>query len=310
MKEKKVVFMGTPEFSVPILKELIKHTNVIAVVTQPDKEVGRKKIVSFSPVKQVALENNILVLQPKKVRKEYQMINDLNPDVIVTCAYGQILPLELLAYPKYKTINVHASLLPKYRGGAPIHHAIKNGDLKTGITIMRTDVGMDSGDIINKAEIDILNDDTYDSLALKLSNLGAGLLIETLPKIFDGTCEYIKQNEDEVSLAYTIKREEEHLDFNNLAHDIYNHVRAFNSIPSTYTIFDDKELKVYACVVGEDTLDIPGTIVSASKKGIGVATKDKIIYLTDIKLDGKKRMDAASFINGIRKENLIGKKLL
>ena len=211
MKDKKVVFMGTPEFSLNVLESLIENCNVIGVVTQPDKEVGRKKVLTMSPVKELALKHNIKVLQPKKLKNEYQDIIDLNPDVIITCAYGQILPYELLSYPKYKTINVHASLLPKLRGGAPIQRAIMDGYKKTGVTIMRTEVGMDDGDMISSYEIEIKDDDTYETLSSKLSIVGKELLIKTLPSIFDGTCKYIKQNEDEVTFAKIIKKEDEYL---------------------------------------------------------------------------------------------------
>ena len=211
MKDKKVVFMGTPEFSLNVLESLIENCNVIAVVTQPDKEVGRKHVLTISPVKALALKHNIKVLQPRKLRNEYQDIIDLNPDVIITCAYGQILPYELLSYPKYKTINVHASLLPKLRGGAPIQRAIMEGYKKTGVTIMRTEAGMDDGDMISSYEIEIKDDDTYETLSSKLSVIGKDLLIKTLPSIFDGTCKYIKQNEDEVTFAKIIKKEDEYL---------------------------------------------------------------------------------------------------
>ncbi len=169
MKDLKVIFMGTPVFCVPILEELIKETNVLAVVTQPDKEVGRKHEISFSPIKKVAIKNNIKVLQPVKIKEEYEDIISLNPDIIITCAYGQIVPLAILNCPKYGCINVHASLLPKLRGGAPIHKAIINGYDKTGITIMYMDKGMDTGDMIEKAEVKIEDNDTAESLHDKLS---------------------------------------------------------------------------------------------------------------------------------------------
>ena len=176
MKDKKVVFMGTPEYSVPVLEMLIENTNVIGVVTQPDKLVGRKKVLTPCPVKEVAIKNNIPVLSPVKLKDEYQSIIDLNPDIIITCAYGQILPEELIYAPKYDTVNVHASLLPKYRGGAPIHHAIINGEKETGITIMFTDKGMDSGDTITKQVLPIGENDTYDVISKKMSKIGANLL--------------------------------------------------------------------------------------------------------------------------------------
>ena len=186
MKDKTVIFMGTPEFSVPILKKLIEETNVIAVVTQPDKTVGRKNELVFSPIKKEALAHNIQVFQPLKIRKEYDEIIALNPDIIITCAYGQIVPTEILNCPKYGCINVHASLLPKLRGGAPIHHAIIDGYEKTGITIMYMNEKMDEGDIITQVETIIADSDTTEKLHDRLSLLGKDLLIETLPSIFAG----------------------------------------------------------------------------------------------------------------------------
>lgn len=306
MKDKKIVFMGTPNFSVPVLDALIKNYNVIAVVTQPDKEVGRKKVLTKSPVKLLAEENNIKVFEPKRLRDEYQDIIDLNPDMIVTCAYGQILPKELLEFPKYKTINVHASLLPKYRGGAPIHHAIINGEKTTGITIMRTDVGMDDGDIISKEEIDILDTDDYNSLSNKLSILGKDLLIKTLPDIFNEKVEYIKQNEEEVTYAYTIKREDEKLDFNKTTDEIYNKIRALSETGS-YSILDNEEIKIYKARKGEKIGSINGQIICIYKDGIGVATKDGEIIITTIQVPGKKKMSTKDYLNGINKDSLIGK---
>ena len=186
-KDLKIVFMGTPDFSVPVLKALIDNYKVKAVVTQPDKQVGRNGKLAKPPIKVLAEENNILVLQLKKVREEYQEIVDLEPDLIVTCAYGQILPKELLDSPRLGCINVHASLLPKLRGGAPIHRAILNGYTKTGITIMYMAPGMDDGDIIAQEEIDITDLDTASTLHDKLSKLGSELLIKTLPSIIEGT---------------------------------------------------------------------------------------------------------------------------
>lgn len=298
--------MGTPSFSVPILEKLIEELTVIAVVTQPDKEVGRKKILTKSPVKLIAESHNIKVLQPKKLREEYQEIIDLNPDMIITCAYGQILPKELLEFPKYKTINVHASLLPKYRGGAPIHYALLNGDEKTGITIMRTDVGMDDGDIITKEEIQILESDDIESLSNKLSILGRDLLIKTLPDIFNGTANYTKQNENLVSFAYTIKREDEYLDFNKTTNEIYNKVRALSQT-GCYANLDDKEIKIYTAIKGKNTSSVPGEIIAIYKNGIGVSTKDSEIIITTIGIPGKRKMEVKDYLNGIKKDELIGK---
>lgn len=306
MKDKKIVFMGTPIFSVPVLEKLIENYNVIGVVTQPDKEVGRKRILTKSPVKILAEQNNIKVLQPIKLRNEYQDIIDLNPDMIVTCAYGQILPKELLEYPKYKTINVHASLLPKYRGGAPIHHAIINGEKTTGITIMRTDVGMDDGDIITKREVEILDTDDYETLSNKLSILGSDLLIETLPDIFNGKVTYQKQNNEEATFAYTIKRDDERLDFTKTTNEIYNKIRAL-SLTGSYAILDDEEIKIYSSFKGEKIGSIEGQIICIYKDGIGVATSDGEIIITSIQVPGKKKMLVKDYLNGINKDSLIGK---
>ena len=199
LKELKVIFMGTPCFSLNILEALIKETNLIGVVTQPDKLVGRKKELEFPEVKKLALENNILIFQPRNIKEEYQEILALKPDIIITCAYGQILPREILENPKYGCINVHASLLPKLRGGAPIHHAIIDGYKETGITIMYMDIHMDTGDIIKEESIKIEDCDTYQTLHDKLSLLGAKLLIETLPDIINKKNQRIKQIESEAT---------------------------------------------------------------------------------------------------------------
>ena len=304
----KVVFMGTPDFSVPILKGLIDNYNVVGVVTQPDKEVGRKQEIAFSPIKKLAIENNITVVQPVKVRIDYQEVLDLEPDIIVTCAYGQIIPKEILDYPKYGCINVHASLLPKLRGGAPIHRAIMNGETKTGITIMYMDEGMDTGDIISMEEVEIPNDMCVGELHDILSELGSKLLLKTLPSILDGTCNRIKQNNDEATIGRIIKREDEYLDFNDSTKNIYNKIRGLSPYPSSYSTLDGKIFKFYNSRVGESKKSGEcGEIINIYKDGIGVKTEDGEIILTDIKPEGKKRMDVTSYLNGVDKEGLIGK---
>ena len=217
----RIVFMGTPEFSVPVLDALIKNYKVKAVVTQPDKQVGRSGKVTQPPVKVLAQQNNIVVLQLTRIRDQYQEVIDLDPDLIITCAYGQILPKELLDYPKYGCINVHASLLPKLRGGAPIHRAIINGYKKTGVTIMFMAPGMDDGDIITQKEVEITDTDTASTLHDKLSKLGSELLIETMPSILEGKINRIKQNDAEVTFAPIIKPEDEKLDFSKTTREIY-----------------------------------------------------------------------------------------
>ena len=267
MKKLKVVFMGTPDFAVPVLKKLIEYTDVKLVVTQPDAFVGRKKILTPSPVKQVALEFGIEVFTPNKIREEYEKIIDVNPDIIITCAYGQIIPKILLDLPLYKCVNVHASLLPKYRGGAPIHAALLNGDSEAGITIMYMDEGMDDGDIIKSESIKIEYDDDINTLSDKLSNLGADLLIRTLPSILDGTCNRISQNEDEVTFAYTIKRSDELLDFNNNYKVVRNKVRALYN--RSYFVMNNIEYKVVKTRF-ENKIGKVGVVNSVYKDGIGI----------------------------------------
>lgn len=310
MKNLKVVFMGTPTFSVPVLKNLIEKTNVVLVVSQPDREKDRKGNIIPTPTKKIAEEHNIEAYQPAKIKESYEKITSLKPDIIITCAYGQIIPEVILNCPKYGCINVHGSLLPKLRGGAPIHHAIINGDKKTGITIMYMDKLMDSGDIISQEELEILDNDNLDTVYEKMSYLGANLLIKTLPSIIDGTNQRIKQNDSEVTFGYNITKEEEKIDFSKDSKDIHNQIRGLSSVPGAYCLLDDKRLKVYKSELTEKkSTSNPGKIVDINKTGIYVNTNDYIIKLTDIKLEGKKRCDVKDFVNGIKPEEYIGKVL-
>ena len=307
-REPRVVFMGTPTFSVPVLDALIKNYKVKAVVTQPDKQVGRSGKLAKPPVKILAEENNILVIQLDKIKEQYEEIIALEPDLIVTCAYGQILPKELLDYPKYGCINVHASLLPKLRGGAPIHRAIINGDSKTGITIMYMAEGMDDGDIITQSEIEITNTDTASTLHDKLSILGSKLLIETLPSILDGTNTRTAQELSEVTFAPIIKKEDEKLDFSKTSKEVYNKIRGLNSFPGAYFMLDGKRFKVWESMIADDYFPnyLDGEIVKIYKEGIGVKTHNGVIILTVIQPEGKGRMRAKDYLNG-QKENIVGK---
>ncbi len=310
MKNLKVIFMGTPEFCVPILESLINKCNVLAVVTQPDKEVGRKKELIYSPVKKKALEYGIKVLQPVRIRDEYQEIINLNPDIIITCAYGQIVPETILNAPKYGCINVHASLLPKLRGGAPIHKAIINGYDKTGITIMYMDKGMDTGDMISKVEVKIENSDTAQTLHDKLQEVSVPLLLETLPTIIDGTNKREKQNDNEATYAYNVTREEEHVNFNKTSKDVYNQIRGLNSWPGAYAILDDKNIKLWLSKTSDKKYnEKPGTIVNLDKSGMEVVTSDGSILITELQLPGKKKMNIKDFINGNKVEDYLGKVL-
>ena len=294
----KIVFMGTPSFAVPVLEELIKNYDVTLVVTQPDKEVGRKRILTPSPIKEVALKNNIKVFQPTKIREDYQEILDANPDIIITAAYGQIIPKILLDFPKYKCVNVHASLLPKYRGGAPIHHAIINGDEYAGVTIMYMAEKMDDGDIISQDKI-LIGEDNTTELTERLSALGRDLLIKTLPDIFSNNIKPIKQNESEVTFAYNISKEDEKINWHNTSIMVYNQIRGLADNPGGYAIYNDKKVKIYKSTYEIKEVDGEiGEIVDTNKR-LGIKVKDGIIYPLIIQLEGKNKMSIKDFYNGM-----------
>ena len=304
----KVVFMGTPEFAVPILKLLIDEYDVVGVVTQPDRMVGRKRIITPPPVKELALEHNIKVFQPRKIKEDYQEILALAPDLIVTCAYGQILPEEILHFPKYGCINVHASLLPKLRGGAPIHHAIIDGYKETGITIMYMSKKMDQGDILTQVKTPILDDDTLGSLQYKLSEMAKDLLKSTIPLLIEDKIIPLKQNEEEVTYGYNISREEERIDFTKSIEEVDRQVRGLNPVPGAYTTLNGKILKIYDVRFGDryypNTED--GTIVDFHHDGFSVVCGKKELVITDMALEGKRRCAAKDFLNGVKKEELKG----
>ena len=301
----KIVFMGTPLFSVPILEALIENYNVIAVVTQPDR-ISNNKVLEPA-IKKIAESHNIKVLQPVKIRREYQEILDLNPDMIITCAYGQIIPKELLNFPRYGAINIHASLLPKLRGGAPIHHAIIDGYDKTGITIMYMNEKMDEGDIILQSSTSISLDDTTETLHDRLSIMGRDLILDAIPKIVSGNINRIKQNEKDATYGYNISREDEKIDFNKTRYEIFNQIRGLNSYPGAYTIFNNKILKVWKSEIGSNNYfnKKNGEIVCLYDDGIGVKCLDGEIILKEVQLEGKKKQNAKDFINGHRNE-LVG----
>lgn len=307
----RIIFMGTPDFSTNVLEMLIAKEDVIAVVTQPDRPVGRKRVMTPPPVKEVALQNGIEVYQPEKISQseDLQTLIDLKPDLIVTAAFGQILPKALLDAPRLGAINVHASLLPKYRGGAPIHQAIIDGEKETGVTIMYMAPKLDAGDIISQQAIDIEANDDVGSMHDKLSFLGADLLAKTLPDIINGTNERIEQNEEEATFASNISREDERIDWSKSAQDIYNHIRGLSPWPVAYTKLDDKNMKLYQAHIVEGKEGKPGEIIETTKKAIIVGTgSSDAIALTDIQLSGKKRMPTANFLSGYQ-DDLVGKEL-
>lgn len=308
MKDLRVVFMGTPDFAVPVLEKLIANTNVILVVTQPDKEVGRHKILTPTPIKKVAMEHDIPVFQPSKIRNDYTPILEAKPDIIITCAYGQIIPKTLLDLPKLGCINVHASLLPSLRGGAPLHHAIIDGYDTTGVTIMYMDETMDTGDIISSVAYEIKDTDNVGNVHDNLMTLGADLLIETLPSIVAGTNKRIKQDNAKATYAYNISRSDEHLDFTKEGITIDRKVRGLNPWPLANTCFDEEEVKIISgyFIKGKST---PNTINVVTKDSLGIGCSDGIYYVTAIKPSGKKIMDIKSYLNGVDKEKLLAKKI-
>lgn len=309
MEKIKILFMGTPEFSVNVLKGLIDHYDVVGVVTQPDKEVGRHHEIKFSPVKEVALENDIRVFQPKNIKTEYEDLLKLNPDMIVTCAYGQMIPKALLDFPKYGCINVHASLLPKLRGGAPIHKAIINNYPRTGVTIMYMVEKMDAGDIISQVETIIEKDDTVGTLHDRLSMLGTKLLLDTIPDIISGNINPIPQDINEVTYAWNITREEEHINFSKSTIDIYNQIRGLNPWPGAYATLDNQIVKIYNSRISSSffTTRADGEIGKIYEDGIGVSTKDGEIIITELQFAGKRKMTVKEYLNGKDGNTLIGK---
>lgn len=311
-KELKVIFMGTPDFSVPVLQNLIKNYKVRAVVTQPDRCVGRSGKIIAPPVKKCALENTILTLQPEHIKDSVEEILLLEPDLIITCAYGQILPRELLNYPKFGCINVHASLLPKLRGGAPIHRAIMTGASKSGITIMYMNPRMDEGDIITQEEVEITDTDTASTLHDKLSVLGADLLIRTIPSILDGTNKRIPQDSSKATYGFVIKREDEKINFSKTKKDICNQVRGLNSFPGAFCYLDNKILKVWECYSTENYFPnkFNGEITGIYNDGFGVKVENGEVVFKVVQPEGKSKMSAKDFVNGLlNKGNVIGKVL-
>lgn len=299
----KIVFMGTPDFSVPVLRRLLDDGyNVIAVVTQPDRPVGRKRVLTPPPVKVEALKHDIPVYQPEKIRQQEELdkILALEPDLIVTAAFGQILPKQLLEAPKYGCINVHASLLPELRGGAPIHYAIINGKEKTGISIMYMVEKLDAGDILTQVEVRVTETDNVGTLHDKMSAAGADLLLETVPKLLKGELTPVRQNDDEATFAWNIKREQEKINWSKPGVQIYNHIRGMNPWPVAFTTLEGTVMKVWSSEKMEHSGgQEPGTIVKLDEDGIIVATGDSTaIKITELQPAGKKKMDAKQFLLG------------
>jgi methionyl-tRNA formyltransferase len=298
----KVIFMGTPDFSVPVLQSLIDEKyDVIAVVTQPDRPVGRKRILTPPPVKVAAEKHGIPVYQPEKIKNEEDLnqVLDLKPDLIVTAAFGQILPNKLLEAPKYGCINVHASLLPELRGGAPIHYSILQGKEKTGITIMYMVEKLDAGDIISQVEVEIEERDHVGTLHDKLSAAGAELLIDTIPPLLAGEISPVKQDDSKATFARNIKREQEKIDWTRDGEEIYNHIRGLHPWPVAYTTLDGSVMKVWWGEKVSVTPSSPGKIIGIEEDGFVVSSGNSTgIKITDLQPSGKKRMSAKDYLRG------------
>ena len=307
--KQRIVFMGTPQFAADILAGLFADGyNIVAVVSQPDKEFGRKKVLKPSQVKMKALELGIPVLTPRKVRYEYEEILAYEPDLIITSAYGQIIPKELLEYPKYKCINTHGSLLPSYRGGAPIQRAIINGDKQTGITIMYMNEKMDEGDVLYQKAIDIGIHDTASDMFNKLSVLALSMLREFLPDLFAGKVNPVKQDNDKASYAYNLEKELEHIAFNDDVLNVYNHIRGLLDNPGAYVMIKDRKYKLEK-VFFEYADDADASVFKGLEKDyLRLDALNGFIMVYMIKPEGKNSMDAKSFYNGVGR-NLIGEKL-
>jgi methionyl-tRNA formyltransferase len=291
------------------LEALIEKYEVIGAVTQPDKLVGRKQVLTSSPVKECAIRHNIPVFQPKKILTEYTDIMELKPDLIVTAAYGQFVGMKLLNSPKYRSINVHGSLLPKYRGGAPIQASIKNGEKETGITIMYMEKAMDAGDILSQRAIPITDEDNCQSMFDKLSYLGRDLLMETIPLLVEGKLTPIKQDESKVTFAYNVTPEEEALDFTKDARQVFNHIRAYDPEPGAYFKLGDIIIKAYKSRISGKTHDVAcGDIVDAGKDYFSVACGNHtVLDILTVQPSGKRIMSAQDFNNGLLR-NLMKKR--
>ena len=293
-----LVFMGTPEFACPILEMLHQHHNILLVVTQPDKPVGRKKILTPSPIKSLATQLGLNIFQPEKLKEDYLKILALSPDLVITAAYGQMLPKELLE--QVVAINVHGSLLPEYRGGAPIQYALFDGKKETGVTIMYMAFKMDSGEIIKQASIPIDGEDNYQTLSHKLSLLGAKLLKEVLDAYALGKIESRPQDPSQVTFAYTLKYQDEKLSFDWPTEKIINKIRGLSPEPGAYSIFHGQTIKFYHARKSDIMIDssiMPGTILKV-KKELLIKTWDGVVEILEILVPGKKKMTVKDFLNG------------
>lgn len=298
----RVIFMGTPDFAVPSLESLLTKHEVVLVVTQPDKPKGRGKKMVPTPVKACALEHGIPVLQPEKVKEPefVEQLRSYEPDLIAVTAFGQILSEPILEMPKYGCINVHGSLLPKYRGAAPMQWSIIDGEKVTGITTMYMAKGLDSGDMLLKAEVEITDEDTFATIHDKMAVTGANLLLDTLDQLEAGTLERIPQDHDAATYAPMITKETGHIDWSKNRQDIINLIRGLNPVPAAYTIYEEEVLKIFGAVISDVQVDgaANGEIVAVVKKGFVVKCGDGCLLITEVQARGGKRMMTDAYLRG------------
>lgn len=297
----RLIFMGTPQIAATVFEKLIlSGWNFIALISNEDKPVGRKRIITPTPCKEIALKYNIPVYQPHRIREDNAFLNDLKPDMILTMAYGQIVPIEVLSCPKYGCLNLHGSLLPKYRGAAPIQRAIINGEKETGITLMEMVMAMDAGKMFAKEVINILDEDNYTSLCEKMSIAAYNICEKYLPLYFEGNLPGIEQNEDEVTFANKINKEDEHLNINLSAVEQVNYIRGLSLTPGAYLILNSQKLKIYSAKVVDYKLKGNIGEISVINNHLVYHTCDKDVEILTLQLEGKKTMDAKSFLNGFK----------
>jgi methionyl-tRNA formyltransferase len=297
-----IIYLGTPDFAIyPLQKIMENGHNILAVVTQTDKPKGRKGEISFPPLKDYALKCGLKVLQFEKIKEHSEQLKKLNADIMITCAYGQILTQEIIDICPYGIINIHASLLPKYRGAAPIQWAIINGETETGVTVMQTDAGLDTGDIIYTLKTDLKPNETAGELFEKLSVIGGEAIVQALNLIENGKADLKKQVECEATKVKTIKKENAIINFNNSAQDIKNLIRGLNPAPIAFTYFKGQILKIYKAIISDisfNNVEAGKIMLADSKKGLYIGTKNGVLKIEELQIAGGKRMAATDFLRG------------
>src|SRR5574344_1650696 len=309
-KDLRILFLGTPEISAVVLGNLVNNGyNIVGIVAQQDKPIGRKQIVSAVPTKVVGLKYVIKVYQPVKIRLDFSFVKDINPDLILTLAYGQLIPHEMLEIPKYGCLNLHGSLLPKYRGAAPIQFALLNGDKKTGITLMEMVDKMDAGKIYLKKEVEIIDDDNYDSLVTKLEGCAYKCFDEGIQDYIDGKNKGIEQNEADATFTRKINEEDQIINFDDSAFEIHNKIRALSCNPGVYFIFHNEKIKVFKSIVQNGTYEV-GKIIKYDKNGLLIGTKNGALLITELQKPGKRILKINDFYNGNQKLFVLGENII